>query len=258
MKKKLLTLLWLAPGVALAGSVFDGTWKTNTDTFKVTGPPDAYEISQGMYHCTSCVPQIVVKADGADQKVSGHDYYDTVAVKIVNDRTVETTRKKAGKVMGTDAASVSADGKTLTDKWADYSGEKAATGTTVSKRLSAAAAGAHAISGTWQQDQFGGASDSLVKIKYESTADGLKMTWNGQTYDANFDGKEYPVKNDPGNTMVSLKRIDAKTIEETDRRGGKVTDVIRSVASADGKTLSVEDADQVRKIKMSYTMAKQP
>ena len=79
-----------------------------------------------------------------------------------------------------------------------------------------------------------------------------------QTYDAKFDGKEYPTKNDPGNTMVCLKRIDANTIEETDRRGGKVTDIIRTLASADGKSLSVEDADQVHNTKMSYTMMKQP
>jgi hypothetical protein len=84
------------------------------------------------------------------------------------------------------------------------------------------------------------------------------MTWNGQSYDAKFDGKEYPTSNDPGNTMVSLKRIDANTIEETDRRGGKVTDIIRSTLSSDGKSVSVVDTDPVRGTTMTYTMAKQP
>jgi hypothetical protein len=256
--KKLLTLLCLAPSLALAGTAFDGTWKTKVDTVKVSGPPDAYVISQGMYRCTSCVPQITVKADGTDQKVSGHDYYDTIAIKIVNDHAIETTRKKGGKIMGTDAASVSADGKTLTEEWVDYTGSKPAKGTNGSKRLTAGPAGSHTISGTWQQDQFSGASDSLVTVKYESTADGMKMLWNGQSYDAKFDGKEYPTKNDPGNTMVSLKHIDGNTIEETDRRGGKVTDIIRTVVSADGKSVSVEDADQVHNTKLTYTMMKQP
>jgi hypothetical protein len=256
--KKLLTLLCLAPSLALAGTAIDGTWKTKVDSVKISGPPDAYEISQGMYHCTSCVPQIMVKADGTDQKVSGHDYYDTIAIKIVSDHALQTTRKKGGKIMGTDAASVSADGRTLTEEWVDYSGTKPAKGTNGSRRLTAGPTGSHAISGTWQQDQFSGASDSLVTVKYESTADGLKMLWNGQSYDAKFDGKEYPITNDPGNTMVSLKRIDANTIEETDRRGGKVTDIIRTVAAADGKSASVEDADQVHNTKMTYTMMKQP
>ena len=72
--KKLLTLLCLAPILALAGTAFDGTWTTKLGSVQVSGPPVAYEISQGMYRCTSCVPQITVKADGTDQKVSGHDY----------------------------------------------------------------------------------------------------------------------------------------------------------------------------------------
>jgi hypothetical protein len=103
-----------------------------------------------------------------------------------------------------------------------------------------------------------GGTTSFVTVKFESTDNGLKMEWNGQTYDAKFDGKEYLTKNDPANTMVSLKRIDANTIVETDRRGGKVTDIIRTVAAADGKSLNVEDADQIHHTKTTYTMTKQP
>jgi hypothetical protein len=256
--KKLLTLLCLAPGLALAGAAIDGTWKTKMDSIKMSGPADAYEISGGMYHCISCVPQITIKADGVDQKVSGHAYYDTLAVKIVNNHAIEKTRKKDGKLIGMVESSLSADGNVLTEEWLDYSGEKAAKMTTISKRLSAGPTGSHAISGTWQQEQFGEASNSMVTVKYESTPDGLKMTWNGQTYDAKFDGKQYPIKNDPGNTMVSLKRIGAKTIEETDSRDGKVTDIIRMAVSADGKSLNVEDADQIQKTKTTYAMTKQP
>jgi hypothetical protein len=58
--------------------------------------------------------------------------------------------------------------------------------------------------------------------------------------------------------MVSLKRIDANTIEETDRRAGKVTDIIRSTVSADGKSVSVVDTNPVRGTTVSYTMLKQP
>lgn len=256
--KRLLVLLWIAPTVALAASTLDGTWKTKADSLQVSGTPNAYEISQGLYRCTSCVPQIDVKADGTDQSVTGHDYYDTVAIRIVNNNSVERTSKKGGKIVFTNAATVSADGKTLTEKWVDYTGAQPAKGTTTSSRLTAGPAGSHALSGTWQQDRFSEGSDSLVTIKYQSTADGLKMEWNGQSYDAKFDGKEYLTKNDPGNTMVSLKRIDANTIEETDRRDGKVTDIIRITVSADGRSLSVVDTDPVRNIKMTYTMMKQP
>jgi hypothetical protein len=256
--KRLIALLWLAPTAALCASSIDGTWKTKPESFHVTGKPDVYEISMGMYHCNSCVPPINVKADGTDQSVSGHDYFDSIAVRIVSANAVEYTRKKAGKVISTDTATVSADGKTLTDKWVDYSGTQPAMGTGTSTRVAAGAAGSHAASGTWQQSAFSDGSDSLMTVKYESTAGGLKMTWNGQSYDAKFDGKEYLTSNDPGKTMVSLKRIDPNTIEETDRRGGKVTDIIRSTVSSDGKSVSVVDTDPVRGTTMSYTMAKQP
>ena len=256
--KKMLTLLCLVPSLALAGSVFDGTWKTKPDTIRLIGPPDAYEISQGMYHCTSCVPPIEVKADGTDQSVSGHDYYDTLAVKVVNQHTVVETRKKAGKVMNKLTDTVSADGKKLTVHWMDYTGVKVATGTGTSKRVSAGPTGSHALSGTWQQDTMMAASDTALTVKFKATADGLQNEWNGQTYDAKFDGKEYPVMNDPGKTTVSLKRIDANTVEETDRRGGKITDVYVDKVSADGKSMSVVDTDPVHKTKTTYTMMKQP
>ncbi len=255
---KLLMLLWMAPAVAFSASSIDGTWKTKADTYQQSGKPDSYQLSNGMYQCNSCVPPVSVKADGTDQSVTGHDYYDSVAVRVVNDHSIETTLKKGGKTIVTDALTVSADGKTLTEKFVDHSGAQAASGTSTSSRLTAGAPGSHAVSGTWRPAAFSDGSDTLMTVKYQSTADGLQMQWNGQSYDAKFDGKEYPTKNDPGNTMVSLKRIDAHTIEETDRRGGKVTDVIRSTVSADGKSLSVVDTSAVRATTASYTMVKQP
>ena len=39
--------------------------------------------------------------------------------------------------------------------------------------------------------------------------------------------------------MVSLKRIDARTTERTDKKGGAVAQTIRRVVSADGKTMNV-------------------
>ncbi len=69
------------------------------------------------------------------------------------------------------------------------------------------------------------------------TADGFQMHWNGQSYDAKFDGKEYPVINDPGKTTVSLKKIDNSTVEETDHRQDKVVDEYRLTVSKDGKTI---------------------
>jgi hypothetical protein len=67
-------------------------------------------------------------------------------------------------------------------------------------------------------------------------ADGTSTTTQ---YTANFDGKEYPLTGSPIANMVSLKRIDARTTERTDKKSGTVAQTIRRVVSADGKTMNV-------------------
>jgi hypothetical protein len=67
-------------------------------------------------------------------------------------------------------------------------------------------------------------------------ADGTNTTTQ---YTANFDGKAYPLTGSPIADMVSLKRIDARTTERTDKKGGTVAQTIKRVVSADGKTMNV-------------------
>jgi len=210
-----------------------------------------------MYECSSCVPPLNVKADGTDQAVTGHDYYDHVSVKVLSPTSVETTIKKAGKVISTSTDTVSADGSKLAGKFTYYSGEKPVTGGYAEKRTAPAAAGAHAISGSWQTERVD-MSELMRTVKYESTQNGLKMTWNGMTTDAKFDGKGYPTVGDPGNTMVTLKKINDNQIEETDRRNGKVFDVISYTVAADGKSISVVDDDPAHGTKTTYMLDKQP
>ena len=253
----LISALLLVPAAALASSALDGTWKGRVDTMKITGKPDMFAVADGMYTCSSCVPEIKVKADGTDQKVTGHEYYDSLAVKIVDAKTVEFTNKRAGKVTGSGSITVSADGKTLSGKFVDYNGEKPATGSYVEKRVAAGPSGAHAVSGSWQQDKMTEANDALSVVTYEMGGDHFKMSSNGQSYNAKFDGKDYPVEGDPGHTVVSLKRVDANTIVETDKRGGKVTDEIRIAAAKDGKTIELTDKDVIHGQTSTITLEKQ-
>jgi hypothetical protein len=66
-------------------------------------------------------------------------------------------------------------------------------------------------------------------------ADGTRTTVQ---YTANFDGKDYPLTGSQIADMVSLKRIDARTTERTDKKGGKVAQTITRVVSQDGKTMT--------------------
>jgi hypothetical protein len=54
-----------------------------------------------------------------------------------------------------------------------------------------------------------------------------------------------------------VKRIDENTIEETDKRAGKVVSVTRLTISADGKTLSVSISDKLQGSSMQFVAAKQ-
>jgi hypothetical protein len=248
----------LLPGAVHAAGPFDGTWKTKLDSIRIDRPPDVYELKDGVFRCPSCQPGYTVKADGTDQKVAGHSYYDSVAVLPLDAGSVRITDKLAGKAMYEMTLRVSADGKTLDVAFQDLSGAKAAAWKQVSTRVAPPAPGAHAISGSWKTSGIPGASDEGTVIAYHMTADGMQMHYNGLSYDARFDGKPVPTANDPGKTLVSLKRISENVVEETDTREGKVTDILRMTVAPDGKTMTVVDRDPAHDTTMSFTMVRQP
>jgi len=256
MRRIALAALLPLPVAALAASPFDGTWMQNIGSVKITGKADTFQVLNGTYSCSSCVPAIEVKADSTDQKVTGHAYYDTVAVVVVSPASISIVNKQGGKPALERLFSVSTDGKTLTGKFKDYTGTQVASGTFTETRRAPGPTGSHAVSGAWQPDTFSGANDALRTFAYQMTSDHFSMHWNGQSYNAKFDGKEYPVQGDPGKTTVILKKIDDHTVYEIDHRQGKVTDEILLAAAPDGTTLAVTDRDTIHDQITTYTLDK--
>jgi hypothetical protein len=244
------TLAWAAP--------FDGTWVGRVEDSTVTGKPDTYLVAKGEFTCGACYPELKIKTDGSDQKVAGHAYYDAASAKVLSPQSVQMSTRAAGKLWAEHTYTVSADGKTMTEEFISYQGPNPAKGKLMYSRVSPGPAGAHVLSGSWQAMAAGSSmSVDLLTVTYAESADGLKMTTpTGQSYDAKFDGKDYLTAGDPGKTMVTLKRIDARTIQETDTRDGKVTDVVVSKVSADGKTMHVVDEDKLHGTKLTYTADK--
>jgi hypothetical protein len=250
-------MLLLASPTLFAQSPFDGTWMTKLDTAKFPTKPDKYTLSNNMYECLTCVPELSVKADGDEQKVTGHPYYDTIAVKVVNAASVEIIEKKDGKVVYQDTRTVSADGNKLNDKFTDTTEAKPVTGEVTSTRVAPGPKGSHAISGSWRTAKVDSVSQNGLTVTIQSTADGLKVADpNGESYDAKFDGKDYPMEGDPGHTMISLKRIATNIIEETDKRDGKVVGVNRMTVAKDGKSMEVTYTDKQRGTTTKFTMEK--
>jgi hypothetical protein len=210
--------------------------------------PDVYLLQDGMYHCKTCVPVIDVKADGKDQKVTGHPYLDSMNIKVVDDRTYEEVDKKNGKVVTTSKTWVSPDGNTLMFEFSDSSASSGApvVGKGEATRVDKGPAGAHAISGSWRMAKMDSLSDNGLAFTYKVTGDSLNMSNpTGQSYTAKLDGTDAPYKGDPGTTSVSVKQVDKNTIEETDKRDGKVITVSRMTVSADGKSMTLTFDDKL-------------
>ena len=252
---RLLIPALLLPAAALADTGFDGTWKTNMESMKMTGRPLVLLLANGEYTCSSCNPPYTVKADGAEHKVSGQAYFDTAKVKVTGPNSAEIVLKQGSKEFVRFSDTVSADGNTVTSKVTNHMGAQTATDEFTAKRVAAAPAGSHPLSGSWQEQQHVGGN--LRTVQYRMTAEGLQMRWNGQSYEAKFDGKEYPVAGDPGKTTVSLKKIDDATVEETDHRQGKVVDKIRLVLAKDENTIAVIDKDIAHGETITYTLERQ-
>ena len=233
-----------APAAAEGGDPINGTWKTDLASIKIDSKPDQYLVKDGQFSCSTCTPPIAVAADGAFHPVS-RPYADHMSVKIDDDHNVTRTNQKGGKTTYQEKLSVSSDGKTLNISFNDTSGTKPVTGTFVETRAAPGPAGAHALSGSWQPQKPANVSDEGLTVTISADNDMLHLsTPAGQSYDAKLDGTETPIKGDIGGTTASVKKLGAGSYQETDKRGGKVTDVVTMTVGADGK-LSFKDENHL-------------
>ncbi len=125
---KLLGILTL--GVTLtAADPAVGTWKLNVAISKYSpGPPPKSatitytETADGIKRTGESVDAegkgtsfgYTAKYDGKDYPVTGSNVYDAIALKQINDQTVEGTLKKSGKVVSKARRVVTNDGKAMT------------------------------------------------------------------------------------------------------------------------------------------------
>ncbi len=106
--------------------------------------------------------------------------------------------------------------------------------------------------GTWKLNEAkskiapGVAKNNTVVV--EAAGDDIKVTVDGTDSDGKpvhnewtgkFDGKDYAVTGDPTSDMRSYKQVDAKTLDLTVKKDGKVTVTGQIVLSADGKMRTV-------------------
>ena len=116
--------------------------------------------------------------------------------------------------------------------------------------LTVTTAVADQLSGTWKMNPekskySPGPAPKDLTVVVESDENNYKLDATGTDgegkpthvqYSAKFDGKDYPASGIPNADTVSLKRIDASTIETQQKKNGKVVMTVTTKVSKDGKT----------------------
>ena len=231
-----LLLLLMSPVAALAQSPFDGTWLLDPP---LPEKPIEYSLAGGTFHCSGCIVTVDVKADGLDHKVPEADYWDTINVQSLDSHAVEIIAKKAGKTMLTEFDAISPEGDTLTQVVKDTTEAETVTIETIWRRTDKGPAGAHLISGTWHAYLIHRSSNGS-SITYKCTPEGLSgESPLGERFNAKFDGKFYPVEDDPGQTMVAAKLLAPNEVLLTHKRKDKIVSTSHMTADPDGKTIHV-------------------
>jgi len=245
------------PASSVAQSPFDGTWHTNLDQSKLSPKPNVFYLSEGWYHCVSCNPTFDVQANGQDQAVTGQTY-DAISVTETDPKTLSIATKKGGTVEFEQTRTVSADGKTLSVKTTSHpmGGGPPVTTEVTATRVGIAPSGVHGVSGSWKISKIK-ESDNGLNTTFKTSGDELTMSEEtGVSFTAKLDGTDAPVKGAYTYNSVSVKKIDAHTIEETDKRDGNVVEVSKMTVSPDGKKMTVVSNNKVTDRTSTYIAVK--
>ena len=116
--------------------------------------------------------------------------------------------------------------------------------------------------GTWKlnlaKSKFNPPSSALKSdmVKIEAQDNGLKFTFDRVDVEGKdihieqapkFDGKDYPVKGAATGSTVSLRRIDANTFEQVEKKDGKEGARVLVVVSKNGRTSTATSKEKNEK-----------
>jgi hypothetical protein len=105
---------------------------------------------------------------------------------------------------------------------------------------------------------------STASLKFEATADGIKLSTEGTdadgkpmkgSYTSKFDGKDVVWTGNPMADTAAPKRVDDNNYENVWKKDGKVTVTAKVTVSADGKMLTVTQEGVDAKGKAVHSVA---
>jgi len=216
---------------------FVGKWKLDMGKSKITGEQTKIEdLGGNKYRWTSGNVVDTITADGTDQP---DRFGRTTSITPVGANTWKMVIKKDGRVLSSMTHTLSADGKTQTIKGTGNKPDGTTDDfTVVMKKIS----GGAGWSGTWEDTDVKLNSPDEWEIQSYG-GDGLTFASPAykDTLSIKFDGKDYEEKGPnvaPGSSS-SGKRVDAHTLDVTDKVKGDVMDHTKYEVSPDGKTLTL-------------------
>jgi len=216
---------------------FVGKWKVNpsksvpTDQMKIdVAGPNTYALN--FIHGQT----ETIVADGTDQPgMKG----TTFAIIVEGPNNWRVIRKKEGHMLISATWMLSADANTLTDAFTGYRPDGShETLHYVYERT----AGESGIPGPWISVSEGmNAVIELEILPYNGDGLSLHSAAAQLTKNIKFDGQDYPDvgPNVAAGTTSSGRRVNARTLEVTDKFRGKVTDIRRIELSRDLETLTI-------------------
>jgi hypothetical protein len=240
MFKRAFLLVLLACVAASAAWAADdpmmGNWKLNSqksklmkDEMKVTslgGNKYSFDFGGGD-------PETIV-VDGTDQP---GNFGTTFAVTVVSPDEWKGVRKKDGRVEIKGIWKLSKDGNTLHD---DYTGISDNGKTIHFIYVYERRGGGTGFAGDWVSTSEQVDTLYVVRVRpYEGDGLSIIFSFDGVTKNVKFDGKDYPNVGSEVKTVSSARRVNERTVELTDKIGGKVVDTQEISVSEDRKTLTM-------------------
>ena len=234
---ELLLVACLGTGALWAANdPFVGEWKLNPARSKLTDQMKVESVGANKYVFDFGGGSETIVVDGTDQP---GNFGSTLSVTVEGPGTWKVIRKKDGRMLITATWKLSKDGNTLTD---DFTGIEPNGSTFNLNYVYRRTAGSSGFAGTWESTSETVNSVFVLQVRpYEG--DGLSFIdpSEEETKNVKFDGKDYPNLGPnvvPGSAS-SVRRVNERTLEMTDKIDGKVMDAQQIELSSDLKTLTM-------------------
>ena len=234
---ELLLVACLGTGALWAANdPFVGEWKLNPARSKLTDQMKVESVGANKYVFDFGGGSETIVVDGTDQP---GNFGSTLSVTVGGPDTWKVIRKKDGRMLITATWKLSKDGNTLTD---DFTGIEPNGSTFNLNYVYKRTAGSSGFAGTWESTSETVNSVFVLQVRpYEG--DGLSFIdpSEEETKNVKFDGKDYPNlgPNVAPGSASSVRRVNERTLEMTDKIDGKVMDAQQIELSSDLKTLTM-------------------